>query len=91
MGAGEKLVDLAEARTKRLGGARRRLVPAREQEELGGGAVPQQPAERFTSRERFFLGLFLYCKRKQESWQIGLRRHHWFSTYLNKWAAFSGF
>lgn len=62
MGAGEKLVDLAEARTKRPGGARRRLVPAREQKELGGGAVPQQPPERFTSRERFFWVSFYIAK-----------------------------
>jgi len=42
--------------------------------------------------ERAFGGPFLlYCKRKQEGWQIGLRRCHWFSAYLKKWAEFSGF
>lgn len=52
MGAGEKLFGLAEAHPKWPRGATRRLVPAREQEELVDGAVLEQSGwmERFWSR-----------------------------------------
>lgn len=63
MGAGEKLFDLAEAHTKWPGGATRRLVPVREQEELGTGAGLEQPAECFTSRERFLWTFFILQKK----------------------------
>lgn len=33
-----------------------------------------------------FWGPFLYCRRKQESWQHGLRRYRGFSAYFKKWA-----
>lgn len=62
-----------------------RLEAAREQEKLGWRGARAPLSEGFASRDRFW-GPFLYCKRKQESWQHGLRRYHWFSAYFNKWA-----
>lgn len=50
-----------------------RLEAAREQEKLGwsGGRAASQGIHKQT---QIFEGFFLYCKRKQESWQHGLRR-----------------
>lgn len=45
----------------------------------------QSSFPRDSQAETDFWGPFLYCKRKQESWQHGLRRYHWFSAYFNKW------
>lgn len=78
MGAGEKLCALAEAHSKWAGwrqqGSRRSWA----------GVVPEHHFLRDLQAEKDFEGLFYIAK--EESWQHGLRRYHWFSAYFNKWA-----
>lgn len=62
-----------------------RLEAAREQEKLGWSCA-RAASQEIRKHRQIFEGLFLYCRRKQESWQHGLRRYRGFSAYFKKWA-----
>lgn len=78
MGAGKELCDLAETGTKRPGGAARRPVPAREQEE---------PA-RALQAERDFRPPFFFILQKKTGKLTDWPEKG--SADFNKWVEFSG-